>query len=70
MIVEAQNTKTFGLDDRTPPSVGCLLGRREMLAPIEFDDELGGMTYEIGDVGRDRHLASEAGAVQAVIAQR
>ena len=40
-----------------------------MLPAIEFNDQLGGMADEIGDVSVDRHLPPKACADQTMIAQ-
>src|SRR5258706_844410 len=40
-----------------------------MLPAIELDHQLCSVTYEVGDVGFDRHLTPEIRAIQAVITQ-
>jgi len=68
VIAEAKNAKSSGFDDCAPSGIGSLLAIRKMLSAIQLDHQFGSMADEVGDVVCDRDLASEAGAVQAVIA--
>ena len=69
MIAKAKNTKASGFDDSAASGIGGLLAIGKMLPAVEFDHQFCCMTYEVGNVARDRHLASEASSVQPDSAQ-
>jgi hypothetical protein len=69
VIAEAKDLKALRLDCRGSRGVFLLGLVGKMLAAIEFDHELGCVTYKIGDEVLDGNLPAEAGTVQSVIAQ-
>jgi hypothetical protein len=68
VIAEANNLKSVCLDDGRTCRIFFLSLVGKMLPTVELDHQLGRVTHEIGDIVPYRHLASEAGAVQSVIA--
>jgi hypothetical protein len=66
IVVEAQNTKTFAGEKDITARVALLLLGFEMLAAIDFYDEVCSMTHEVHDVWANGRLAAKTGALQSV----
>jgi hypothetical protein len=66
VIAEAKNAKAFGFEKGRAPRIARFMGGIEMLAAIKFDDQLDGMTDEVGNVRSNRRLAAKTRAMQAM----
>ncbi len=66
MIVKAENAIALADEIRIASRVALLTRRFKMLAAIEFDDEFGRFAHEVRDIGTNRLLPTEAGAIEAV----
>jgi hypothetical protein len=67
MSAVTQHTKISGFDYRTPDCISALGCIREMLAAVEFNDELGGVANKVDDVVSDRSLSSKSKPVQPMV---
>ena len=67
VIAETKDEEAVGLNRGRAPGIR-LFGRiGKMLAAIQFDHQLSGVTDKVGDVVLDRDLTTKARAIQAVI---
>jgi hypothetical protein len=68
MIGEAKNLKAFGVNHGRARSICLLSVIGKMLSAIELDHQRDSVAHEVGNVICDRDLASEAGAVETMMA--
>jgi hypothetical protein len=69
VIIESKNAKALRGEECVTPLVARFMRIIEMLAAVDFDNELCGVRKEIGDVGAERSLPAEAGAFQPMRTQ-
>jgi hypothetical protein len=69
VIVEPQNSKALRCKKRIPPDVALDMGIFEMLTAIELNDEIGGMTDKVSNIGSTRCLPPKARTVEPVSSQ-
>ena len=65
-ITEPQDTKSLRFQERITALIPNKAGGLVVLATVDLDDELRGVTDEIRDIGADRHLPAEQCVVQTV----
>ena len=60
VIVESQDAISFGSEKSVTSNIALLMLRVEMLPTVNFDDQVGIVTNEIGNVRSNGRLPSEA----------
>ena len=70
MIVEAQHAITLVRQKRIATGIVSLLSGFEVLAAIEFDNQLCAVAKEVHDIRTDWRLAAKTRTIQAMRAQR
>ena len=68
-IAESQNAESFHLQKRIATSIARESLTLEVLAAVDLDDQIRGVTDEIRNVGADWNLFAEGCAVQSMCAE-
>jgi hypothetical protein len=69
MIVETENAKAFRREKLIAPCIAVHICVFEMLAAVQFNNEIGGVTQKIRNIRPNRRLPPEDGAVEPMSAK-